>query len=268
MLDRGQVHPADLIASLSEQCQSKYGFGSMSPSLYDTAWISMVQKCHSGKRSWLFPECFRALLSSQLPDGGWPSYGSQVDGILTTAAALLALKKHVNDWDADTCNLQTRCLDAERALRGLLNEWNVGACDQVGFEVLVVSQLRLLSDEGISIDFPGREFLAALRAAKLSKIPPSYVADSSSTLLHSLEALVGHVNFDMLRHQRGSNGSMLGSPASTAAYLMNCSSWDDDAETYLRDVLELSVNGHLGMAPCAWPTTTFELTWVCRRPIR
>ncbi|KAI0883796.1 uncharacterized protein GGS22DRAFT_180426 [Annulohypoxylon maeteangense] len=55
---------------------------------------------------------------------------------------------------------------------------------------------------------------------------------------------------------------MMASPASTAAYLMNTSSWVDEAELYLRNVLHRPNNLGSGGVPCAWPTTIFEVSWV------
>ncbi|KAA8567501.1 hypothetical protein EYC84_010509 [Monilinia fructicola] len=58
-------------------------------------------------------------------------------------------------------------------------------------------------------------------------------------------------------------GSMFGSPSSTAAYLMNASVWDSEAETYLRSVTtQLSSNYPHGGFPSAFPTTIFETVWI------
>ena len=67
----------------------------MSASVYDTAWLSMVQKpgIDGITGTWLFPECFEFIIEQQLPSGGWESDAATVDGILNTAAALLSLKK-------------------------------------------------------------------------------------------------------------------------------------------------------------------------------
>lgn len=67
----------------------------MSASVYDTAWLSMVQKpgIDGITGTWLFPECFEFIIEQQLPSGGWESDATTVDGILNTAAALLSLKK-------------------------------------------------------------------------------------------------------------------------------------------------------------------------------
>jgi hypothetical protein len=45
---------------------------------------------------------------------------------------------------------------------------------------------------------------------------------------------------------------------------MNSSTWDDEAEAYLRRVLRRQRGKGLdpGSVPCAWPTTIFEVSWV------
>jgi hypothetical protein len=97
--------------------------------------------------------------------------------------------------------------------------------------------------------------------------PIQSIRSPTSTLIHSLEALVGKVDFDRMRHLKA-DGSMLASPSSTAAYLMNVSTWDYDAEAYLRAVLGRSAaESRGGLLPCAWPTTIFELAWVCNCPV-
>jgi hypothetical protein len=52
----------------------------------------------------------------------------------------------------------------------------------------------------------------------------------------------------------------MGSPSSTAAYLMHASVWDDEAEAYLRKILKYSAGRANGSVPCAWPTSVFEVS--------
>lgn len=66
----------------------------MSPSIYDTAWVSIISRITAHGTHWVFPECFQYVLDTQQEDGSWQSYSSQVDGILNTAASLVALMKH------------------------------------------------------------------------------------------------------------------------------------------------------------------------------
>ncbi|KAI0847854.1 Ent-kaurene synthase [Daldinia vernicosa] len=246
-----------LLAQVAAQCTAGKAHGFMSSSIYDTAWVSMIQKPGDSK-SWLFPECFNFVLQNQMSDGAWTSYASEIDGILNTAAALLAVIKHLKE-SPDNEDLMLRSQKAESALTRMLRSWDVGATDQVGFEILVVKHLSLLEDEGIVFDYPGLASLRAIHNAKLAKLP---VYKAPSTLHHSLEALIGRIDFDKTKCQRGDNGSMFNSPSSTAAYLMNSSTWDTMAESYLEDALMYSTGKRDGAVASAWPTTVFEVSWV------
>ncbi|KAI2463815.1 hypothetical protein F4781DRAFT_440232 [Annulohypoxylon bovei var. microspora] len=250
-----------LISKLSAQCSANHGFGSMSPSIYDTAWVSMVRKPGSaGGDGWLSTECFEFILANQLPSGAWESYASPIDGILNTAASLLALRRRLEicpghlDWE-------TRSQRAEAALRELLINWDADASDQVGFEMLIIQHVSLLEAQGIVLEFPQLDALKSLRDAKLERLPLLSIYDAPCTLYHCLEGLIGHIDFDQVRHRRDANGSMMGSPSSTAAYLMYSSVWDDEAEAYLRNVLKYCTGHGNGSVPCAWPTRIFETSW-------
>ncbi|KUI56675.1 Copalyl diphosphate synthase [Cytospora mali] len=252
-----------LLATLAVQCSAGRGLGSMSASVYDTAWLSMVQKpAASGTAvTWLFPECFEFLLTQQLPCGAWESYATPVDGILNTAAALLSLKRHLRAQPGHH-GWTSRCQKAEAALKQLFDSWDMDSADQVGFEILIISLISLLEQEGVFINLPRTSALRAARDAKLTKLPPYTLYQTPSTLYHSLEAFIGHIDFDRVRRWREPNGSMMGSPASTAAYLMNSSTWDDEAEAYLTNVLRRAKKVGREGVPCAWPTTIFEVGWV------
>jgi len=80
-----------LINRLHNGHNEKYGFGSMSCAIYDSAWVSQISKVEGGVRKWLFPQCFLYILANQKQDGSWESYSSEIDGILNTAASLLAV---------------------------------------------------------------------------------------------------------------------------------------------------------------------------------
>lgn len=129
--------------------------------------------------------------------------------------------------------------------------------------MLVVQHLCLLQREHIEVEFLAFDQLQRMYDAKMAKLPIQRIDESPSTLYHSLEALIGHVDFDRLRRWRQPNGSMLGSPSSTAAYLMNVSTWDDRAEEYLMAVVRYGSSTKDGGVPSAWPTTIFDVTWVC-----
>lgn len=54
----------------------------------------------------------------------------------------------------------------------------------------------------------------------------------------------------------------MASPASTAAYLIHASTWDEEAERYVRKVIVEGQGNGVGGVPSVFPTTIFEMTWV------
>lgn len=70
------------------------------------------------------------------------------------------------------------------------------------------------------------------------------------------------IDFDKVAHHKV-HGSMMASPSSTAAYLLNVSNWDDEAEAYLRQVIKSGAGRGSGGVPSAYPSMHFEYSWVC-----
>lgn len=264
-----------LIQSAVGQYDETYGFGSMSRAVYDTAWVSMVTKVldGDGDKKYAFPESFLYLIRKQADDGSWDSFSRscRVDSILDTAAALLALKRHLGEplqliHEIPTAEVERRVELATAALQRRLQDWDVAASISVGFEVIIPSMLDQLAQEGLLFDFKGKQELLAIRDAKLARFKPEYLyGRRQMSAIHSLEALVGRIDFDKVAHHL-SGGAMMGSPSSTAAYLMHSSRWDDDAEAYLRHVVGRTPSDGCedadGGVPSAFPSTYFEYTWV------
>jgi hypothetical protein len=255
-----------LINRLHNGYNEKYGFGSMSCAVYDSAWVSQIPKLENGVRKWLFPQCFLYILANQKQDGSWESYSSEIDGILNTAASLLAVHRHVVDplqISHITSGDLLRRFDAGKiALQKMLTDWDVEATEHVGFEILVPALLKYLEDAGHCFQFPRKDLLMKIRAEKLRKFKPEDLyGNAKLTPLHSLEAFIGTIDFDRLSHQK-TFGSMMASPSSTAAYLMNVSKWDDDSEHYLRHVVAAGPGWGNGGVPSAYPSTHFEYSWV------
>ncbi|KAI4193816.1 MAG: hypothetical protein LQ346_003826 [Caloplaca aetnensis] len=253
----------EFIANLNDERGSASRFGSFSGAVYDTAWLSMISKVDGGRTDLLFPQCFETLLDSQQDDGAWGATASQVDGILNSLAALLALatRQRSEFTDSlDSSSLDWRIERARSAIEGLLQHWDPSQSLHVGFEILVPSLLRQLSSFDIHFHFPGHSALMYLHNQKLRRFDPSLVCSTKpTTLLHSLEAFVGLVDFDQVGHHCSNFSGILGSPAATAAYLINAATWDDRAENYLRTVV--TANGMRGTVPSAYPTCIFELSW-------
>ena len=247
-----------------------YGFGAMSCAAYDTAWVSLVAKPVHGVEQYLFPDCFQYLLDTQSEDGGWSAgMGAQIDGILNTAGPLLAFQRHLSQplqLQHDAQDLTRRIEKATASLRLQLAAWDVSTTDHVGFEIIVPAMLDLLEKENPSLvfNFEAKAPLMKIHDAKMSRFKPEYLyGPRRMTALHSLESFIGKIDFDKVIHHKV-NGSMLGSPSSTAAYLMHASQWDDEAEAYLKHVAKFAAGQGSGGIPSAFPSTHFESTWVSR----
>lgn len=244
------------------------GFGTMSCAPYDTAWVALVAKDVDGQKQYLFPECFEYLLATQSNSGGWTeNTEAAIDGILNTAGPLLALKRHAASplqLNHDTGFLADRITKATASLRNQLAAWDVSLTDHVGFEIIVPAMLDLLEQEDKSLvfEFGAKVPLMKINQAKMSRFRPEYLyGKHRMTALHSLESFIGKIDFDKVAHHK-INGSMLGSPSSTAAYLMHSSRWDEDSEAYLRQVIKFAAGQNSGAIPSAFPSTYFEASWV------
>ncbi|PVI05738.1 aphidicolan-16beta-ol synthase [Periconia macrospinosa] len=246
-----------------------YIAGCMSCAVYDTAWVSMVIKNDSNGKRWLFPESFDYLISTQSDDGSWKSgTPSHVDGILNTAASLLSLQRHrlepLNTTSHALENIDGRIHLAASSLASQLKEWDVAETAHVGFEIIVPSLLQLLraEDSSTNFEFDGGEVLQQIHGAKMSRFKPEMLyGPEASTAIHSLEAFIGKIDFDRLAHHK-TNGSMMASPSSTAAYLIHASEWDEEAEVYLRRVIAEGAGKGSGSVPSAFPSAFFECTWI------
>ena len=216
-----------LIAQLAEGCTQAAAFSSFSTTIYDTPWVAMVSKDFHGEKRWLFPQRFEYLLAHQTDEGGWESYASEVDGIPNTMAAFLALKLHADTPQYPECllpdDIGTRLFRASVALQNMLNEWGIEVCIHVGFEILVPSLLKLLQEQGLSFTIPDEGALMALNRKKLANFDPQMLYQKTcTTMIHSLEAFLDRIDFDKIGHHKVGR-SMMGSPASTATYLMRTS---------------------------------------------
>lgn len=256
-----------LLKDLVSRYIDGFGLGTMSPSIYDTAWVSLVSRNINGQSHWVFPESFGYIYNAQAGDGSWPGDGSTTDAVINTLACLLSLFRHKRTWPAnETVDVVTRIDKAIAFLHDKLPELDVLATERIAFEVVVPSLLDMLEKEGIKFDFPQLGILRALNQKKLAKINFEMIYATHTTLLHSLEAFVGKLDFDRVAHlKRG--GNLMASPSSTAAYLMSASTWDEEAEQYLRHVISQCRSSPKGAVPNVWPTTVFEFSWVCLNAI-
>ncbi|KAE9970957.1 hypothetical protein BLS_004670 [Venturia inaequalis] len=257
---------ANLVHQLAHHDDNTYGLGTMTCAVYDTAWVAMVAKEIDGKLTWLFPESFEYLLQRQNEEGSWESYGAEVDGVMNSLAALLALKRHQKQPKLSLAalphDIETRIERAKESIARQLQAWDVESTMHVGFEYLVPALLTMLEADGIHFQFPGKDRLITINHKKMSRFQPAMLyGEQKITALHSLEAFIGLIDFDRVRHHK-TFGSMMASPSSTAAYLMSASQWDLESEAYLRHVVKFGHGKSSGGVPSAFPSSYFETTWV------
>ena len=255
----------ELLAGMVRKYDQNYGFGHMSCTIYDTAWLAMVRRKSDSHTEWLFDQSFKHVLDAQQSDGGWQSYPTQIDGILNSLAAVLAICKRLEEYTTfEGINLEDRRARGANFLTRALRQWDVLATQHVGFEVLVPALLNQLEILGTKLELKRMPELEELKQKKMSRFNPDILyGNHQMTALHSLEAFVGIVDFNRLSHHKVM-GSMLGSLSSTAAYLMNISSWDAEAEAYLHHVVAAGEGKGTGAVPPAFPSDIFEISWVGR----
>lgn len=261
--------PHTILLNLVDLCGDFNQFSSFSTTVYDTAWLSMLYKPYTkrgGEHEYMFPECLEFILAEQKSNGGWESSSSQFDGILNSLAALLALvtcqRSRADEFK--TVGLMGRIEKARRRIQKMLDEWDVESTIHVGFEVLVTGLLRQLRSFDVEFAFPGYDHLESLYRLKMKSFLPEMIySHKETTILHSLEALVGIIDFDKVSHHCTEESGILASPSATAAYLIHAKKWDERAEKYLHKLLEVYSTRGLRGVPSAFPTPIFEITWVC-----
>ncbi|KAF5845880.1 hypothetical protein GGP41_008361 [Bipolaris sorokiniana] len=270
--NQARVTPAlarGLVERAFASFDTKYGFSTASCQVYDTAWVSMVKKTTGADETWLYPECFHYLLRTQSSDGSWGTDPvSQTAGILDTAAALLAILKHASKplqiHDYSSSDLDSRISRATQALDRQLNAWNdLVSTNHIGVELIVPALLNYLrgEDSRLQFKFQGQDALTRMYEEKSSRFRPEMLYSTRpSSAVHSLEAFVGRIDFDKVSHHLY-NGSMMASPSSTAAYLINSTNWDNEAEAYLRHVIKSGMGHGDGGVSGTFPIHYFEFNW-------
>ncbi|KAF2756145.1 Ent-kaur-16-ene synthase [Pseudovirgaria hyperparasitica] len=275
-LSRLAATARSLVQRMLTSYHPDYGFSTTSVQVYDTAWVSMISKTTQGRQEWLFPASFHYLLKTQSEDGSWGAHpDTQTVGILDTASALLALIRHYHQplqiCDVSPSELKRRIKKATESLRHQLDNWDdVQESNHIGVEIIVPALLEYLSleDPELYFVFEARTTLLHIRDTKLASFKPEYLyGQKPLSLLHSLEAFIGKIDFDKVSHHVF-QGSMMASPSSTAAYLMNVSCWDDVAEAYLRHVSSVGSGHGDGGIPGTFPTANFEFNWTITTLLR
>ncbi|CAG8956831.1 hypothetical protein HYFRA_00011220 [Hymenoscyphus fraxineus] len=252
-----------LVRDICQDRGNLFAVNSITPSLYDTAWVSMLRKHNDTSNKILFPECFQYVLDLQVYGGGWEEpHDSVVDTIVKSLAGLLALKRNSKEHDPLVSDMKYRIEGATGFLKEKLAQWDVTRNLRPGVSLIVPAMLGYLEEEGIFFEFSGSKLLMELNQKKLAKVPSSiYHVKKQTTFTFVLEAFIGKGDFALLREVLV-EGSMGGIPSSTAAFLMGSSVWVDEVEDYLRRLIILTTGDTFRGLPHFSPITGFEALWI------
>ncbi|CAG8508630.1 12679_t:CDS:2 [Ambispora gerdemannii] len=238
----------------------RVGCGDISMSPYDIAWVAMIpvplykKTKHSKDFRLAFPECLAWLLSSQDESGSWARTGAvSIAPVLSGLWSLgmfesragLYFEERLREIGFTLEHFNTIFEKGIFFMRHTLNEWNIDDIDMKGFEIVtpfLISQLEKLNPP-IFFDFPDKERYLKENKRKINLIPIEAIFKLASArqplaIIHSLEALIGVIDLSRVQNPRfqAINGSY-GSPAATAAVLIDAPKWDDKAYEFLRKII-------------------------------
>uniref|UniRef100_A0ACD5VBT8 Uncharacterized protein n=1 Tax=Avena sativa TaxID=4498 RepID=A0ACD5VBT8_AVESA len=206
----------------------------VSPSAYDTAWVSMVPLPGSPQAP-LFPQCIDWLLGNQKDDGSWgiENNGSAVskDILLSTLASVIALKK----WNIGEEHIT-------RGLRFIGQNFSIVLDDQIAapldFSLIFHGMLRVAIAMGLEFPAFQRTDIDKILHVWEEELERLYMENSYGTkayIAYVSEGLGNLVDWsEVIKFQR-KNGSLFNSLSTTAALLIQRS--DDKALQFLRSVV-------------------------------
>jgi halimadienyl-diphosphate synthase len=217
----------------------------ISPSAYDTAWLS-----------WLYPEARDWLLEHQHPDGSW---GSEVefyhDRIISTLSAVNALAA-TSVGGRELGRVERGIEYLERTLPHVTED--VG--DTTAFELLLPSLLQIGQNLGLRLGRLGPlvDNLTPVYLRKLALIPPERLYSPETVLPYSLEFIgFGRLDPAAVPKLRAGNGSIHHSPSATA-FAEIAGQGSVEGRAYLAGIIDR----YKGAAPGFTPLELFETIWI------
>ncbi|MBK8833639.1 MAG: hypothetical protein IPO29_01860 [Anaerolineae bacterium] len=239
-----------LLAEIGRDYRPGFGGGLLTTSAYDTGWLARV-RAKDNPAQLAFPDALDWLIRHQNPSGSWS--GPFPHDILPTLSGLVALRS-VPDA------LKARCaLPASRALSfltGSLSRWQVGTHESVGFEVQLPTLIHSLNKLGVRLEVPNYGDVIDLMQEKLVRSAGDQLTHGHSSLIYSLESLVGSLNPEIIPRLRSPQGHFGQSPAATAAALRKMP-WDEHSAIWLRNLQAR----HNGGVPTVFAIDMFEAAW-------
>ncbi len=225
--------------------------GTMSETAYDTVVVSRLRGDEDLSRL-AYPGTIEWLRRHQHADGSW---GGRIeiphDRIVSTLAAITRLSELPDFWVNEAVQRGVTYLQRCNV------DWFASPFETVAFELLVPQLLHDAARLHLRLPFDLLSQVTLIRAEKFQRIALDRLYDRPTTLAHSLEFLGSDIDPRRVMNLRSPNGSYGNSPSATAHVL--AFAYDEQAERYLRRVLDTSLNGG---ACTVYPFEIFEKAWV------
>ncbi|CAJ0827431.1 445_t:CDS:2 [Entrophospora sp. SA101] len=264
------------------------GYGKISMSPYDTAWVAMVpsEKYKSTNLpkdfELAFPQCLKWLFYHQDDNGSWAGKGAK--SVLPCLAGLLALslfcsrsgdylEEKLNNLGLTLSQFNSTFEKSVDFLKITLNQWNINEIDYVGFELTVPYMLNELEKlkPSVVFQFPDKQKLIKEHARKMNLIPIEALFALAEkrqpvSMIHSIEAFGNKIDFTKIQNEgfQAINGSYGSSAAATASVLINSPNWDPKAYKFLQKIIARVPAGgtSLGYVPTISDVGIFETSWM------
>ncbi|CAJ0840978.1 1965_t:CDS:2 [Entrophospora sp. SA101] len=264
------------------------GYGKLSMSPYDTAWMAMVpsEKYKSTNLpkdfELAFPQCLKWFFYHQDDNGSWA--GKDAKSVLPCLAGLLALglfrsrsgnylEEKLNDLGLTLSQFDSSFEKSVNFLNITLNQWNIDEIDYVGFELTVPYMLNELEKlkPSVVFQFPDKQRLIKEHTRKMNLIPIEALFALAAkrqpvAMIHSIEAFGNKIDFTKIQNEgfQAINGSYGSSAAATASVLINSPNWDPKAYKFLQKIIARVPAGgtSLGYVPTISDVGIFETAWI------
>ena len=240
-----------LLQGAAQDMHPTYGGGLLSPSEYDTAWLLRLRDKNDPQQL-RYPQALEWLLNNQHVDGSWSQpYPHNIIPTLSVVCAFLSLP--------DKQKRQVSCALGQGLdfLSETLSTWRAANHESAGLELLLPGYLAELAKHGFFYEAQDQSVIVAQKRQKLMRSArPEYLL-RGMPLVHSIEALTGVVDHDLLKSLRRPEGNVGNSVSATVSWIL-ATGEDERANAWLNHV----TSQFGGLAPVAYPIDILELAWV------
>nr|CAG8485212.1 7867_t:CDS:2 [Entrophospora candida] len=269
------------------------GYGKVSMSPYDTAWVAMVpsEKYKSTNLpkdfELAFPKCLKWFIYHQDDNGSWAGNGAK--SVLPCLAGLLALglfcsrsgdylEEKLNNLELSLSQFNSVFEKSVNFLKITLSQWNIDEIDYVGFELTVPYMLNELEklEPSVVFEFPDKERIIKEHSKKMNLIPIEALfalaaKRKPAAIIYSIEAFGNKIDYTKVQNEgfQAINGSYGSSAAATASVLVNSPNWDSKAYKFLQKIIDrVPEDGtSLGYVPTISDAGIFETSWMMQSMI-